>query len=166
LRRTDLQAASRATALEPRVALLESLGLFAGASRPVLERLAAAATTKTYPPATAIVREGDPADALYVLAQGDVQVSARGESGGTGQPIEVLRSPAFFGEIGLLEAIPRTATVTALSECRCERIAGEMFLEALTTSPPSPALMETARSRLAVTLPSRRSGSAATARTG
>jgi CRP-like cAMP-binding protein/predicted MFS family arabinose efflux permease len=166
LRRTDLQAASRATALEPRVALLESLGLFAGASRPVLERLAAAATTETYAPATAIVREGDPADALYVLAQGEVQVSARGKSGGTGQPIEVLRSPAYFGEIGLLEAIARTATVTALSECRCERIAGETFLEALTTSPPSTALMETARSRLAVTLPSRQIGSATTARTG
>jgi CRP-like cAMP-binding protein len=166
LRRTDLQSASRASELEPRVALLESLGLFAGASRPVLERLAAAAITETYAPATAIVREGDPADALYVLADGEVQVSAHGESGGTEQPIEVLMSPAFFGEIGLLEAIARTATVTALSECRCERIAGEAFLEALTTSPPSTALMETARGRLAVTLPSRRIAYATTSGTG
>jgi CRP-like cAMP-binding protein len=67
-----------------------------------------------------------------------------------------MSAPAFFGEIGVLEGIPRTATVTAVEACTCERIDGETFLEALTTSPPSTSLMETARSRLEVNHPSRR----------
>jgi CRP-like cAMP-binding protein len=63
---------------------------------------------------------------------------------------------SYFGEIGLLEGIPRTATVTAVEECRCYRIEGEEFLQALTATPPAPALMEGMRSRLALTHPSRR----------
>jgi CRP-like cAMP-binding protein len=66
-----------------------------------------------------------------------------------------MAAPSYFGEIGVLERIPRTATVTALTECRCERIDGEALLEALTTAPPSSSLMENARSRLLVTHPSR-----------
>lgn len=159
LRAIDRQTAGRARALEPTVALLESLSLFAGASRPILERLAAAATTNTFAPGTTIVSEGDPADALYVLARGEVQVSIGGADGEDVRSIAELAAPDFFGEIGLLEGIPRTATVTALDECQCERIDGDAFLEALITSPPSTALAETARGRLALAVPSRRASS-------
>ncbi len=55
----------------------------------------------------------------------------------------------------MLEGIPRTATVTALADCRCERIDGTEFLDALTTAAPSSSLMENTQSRLALTHPSR-----------
>ena len=90
-----------------------------------------------------------------MLVEGEVEVTARGEGGG---PVRVLRrmsGPDYFGEIGVLERIPRTATVTALSACRCEQIDGDTLLDALTTAPPSATLMENARSRLALTHPSR-----------
>jgi len=154
----DRQTAARARQLEPRVALLDGLGLFTGATRPILERLAGAAEDVAFAAGAAIVREGDTADALYVLAEGSVQVSARGEAGAVERPIRVMRAPAYFGEIGVLERIPRTASVTAGTECRCLRIGGAALLEALTTSPPSTSLMESARSRLALTHPSRRLG--------
>lgn len=156
LLRIDRATAARARELAPRVAVLESLGLFRGASRPILERLAGAAQEVTFSPGTAIVREGDPADALYVLTAGEVQVSARGEAGAEERPIRRMQAPTFFGEIGVLERIPRTATVTAIGECQCQRIDGDTLLESLTASPPSSSLMESARSRLAVTHPSRR----------
>jgi CRP/FNR family transcriptional regulator, cyclic AMP receptor protein len=139
----------------PKVAILEQLGIFAAASRPVLERLAAAETEGTFAPGTAIVREGDPAEALYVLAEGEVAVTAHGETGGPDQFIRTMTTPTYFGEIGVLERIPHTVTVTAVTDCRCERIAGTMLLEALSTAPASPALMENARSRLLVTHPAR-----------
>jgi CRP-like cAMP-binding protein len=66
-----------------------------------------------------------------------------------------MTAPSYFGEIGVLENIPRTATVTALGECRCERIDGDTLLDALTASPASSSLMENARGRLAVTHPKR-----------
>jgi CRP-like cAMP-binding protein/predicted MFS family arabinose efflux permease len=156
LLRIDRNTAARARQLAPRVAVLEALGLFAGASRPILERLAGAAEGVDFEPGTRIIQEGDPADALYVLIDGEVSVTARGEHGTEERPIRVMHAPAYFGEIGVLERIPRTASVTASSPCRCARIEGDMLLEALTTSPPSSSLMESARSRLAVTHPSRR----------
>jgi CRP-like cAMP-binding protein len=150
----DRQAAARAEELAPLVGLLEQLEIFATASRPVLERLAGVATEADFATGTAIVSEGDPADALYVLVEGEVDVSARGERGGSGRHIRTMTAPSYFGEIGVLEHIPRTATVTAVTPCRCERIEGADLLDALNTTPPSSSLMENARSRLAVTHPS------------
>lgn len=151
----DRASAAKATLLAPRVAVLEQLGIFAAASRSILERLAGGAQEVEFAPATAIVREGEPADAFYVLVEGEVEVTAHGEAGGPDRKIRTMTAPSYFGEIGVLEHIPRTATVTALSDCRCERIEGDQLLEALTTVPPSSSLMENARSRLSVTHPSR-----------
>lgn len=156
LLRIDRQTAERARELAPRVARLESLGLFAGGSRPILERLAAGAEPVSFPAGEVIIREGDPAEALFVLAEGTVEVSARGESGQAERVIRTMQAPSYFGEIGVLEKIPRTATVTALTPCQCDRIDAETVLEALTAAPPSASLIESARSRLAVTHPSRR----------
>jgi CRP-like cAMP-binding protein len=139
--------------LEPKVELLEKLEIFAAARRPILERLAAAATEVAFAPATSIVRERDAADALFVLAAGEVEVTAHGD--GPEHTLAELSAPSYFGEIGVLERIPRTATVTALTDCQCLRIDGETLLEALTTSPASSSLMETARGRLAATQPAR-----------
>jgi MFS family permease len=152
----DRRTASRARELEPKVALLAKLEMFAVASRPILERLAAAESEVRFEPGSVIIREGDPADALYVLVEGEVQVSARGESGGPEQKIRIMTGPSYFGEVGVLEGIARTATVTALTDCRCERIEGDTLLDALLASPPSSALVETARGRLAVTHPTRK----------
>jgi hypothetical protein len=155
LRAVDAQTAARAAELEPRVALLEGLGIFAAARRPILERLATAAVELTQPPASAIVREGDDADALYVLAEGEVEVTARGEGGGPEQKIRAMSAPTYFGEIGVLERIPRTATVTAITPVKLLRIDGEALRDALTASPASSSLMENARGRLALTHPGR-----------
>jgi hypothetical protein len=151
----DRGAAARTAELAPRIAVLEGLGIFATASRTVLERLAAAASEVEFAAASAIVREGEPAQMLYVLVEGEVEVSAHGESGGPERVLRRMSGPSYFGEIGVLARIPRTATVTALTPCGCLQIDGETLLEALTAAPPSSALMENARSRLALTHPSR-----------
>jgi CRP-like cAMP-binding protein len=152
----DRATAARTTVLAPRIAALEAVGLFTGASRPILERLAAEATEVSFEPGTAIVREGDTADAVYVLADGAAEVTARGEGGSVDRPIRTLTAPAFFGEIGVLEHIPRTATVTAAGPCQCVRIAADALLDAFTTTPPSSGVMESTRTHLALTHPSRR----------
>jgi len=151
----DRLAAERTAALAPRVALLEQLGFFASASRPVLERLAGIATEHTTPAGTAIVSQGEPADALYALAEGEVEVTSRGEAGEGERRIRLMSAPSYFGEIGVLEGIPRTASVTAITDVRVLRIEGRALLDALTGAPAATSLMENARSRLALTHPSR-----------
>ncbi len=150
----DRQAAARAAELAPRVAVLERLDIFSSGSRTVLERLAAAAGEVSFGAGTVIVGEGEPADALYVLTQGEVEVTARGEGRGPKRHLRTMAAPSYFGEIGVLRRIPRTATVTARTECHCYRIDGEALLDALTSAPASTSLMEMARTRLALTHPS------------
>jgi CRP-like cAMP-binding protein len=60
----------------------------------------------------------------------------------------------YFGEIGLIEALPRSATVTALTDARVLRVDGQAFVDALTAEAPSPALMDAASVRLGRTHPS------------
>jgi CRP-like cAMP-binding protein len=153
----DRDARARLAELAPRIAVLERLGIFASASQAVLERLAAASTEVSFPAGTTIVREGDAADALYVLLDGTAEVTTHGVwAPRPDRTLRVMRAGSYFGEIGLLEGIPRTATVSAVDECRCYRIDGDEFLQALTATPPAASLLEGARTRLAVTHPSRR----------
>jgi CRP-like cAMP-binding protein/predicted MFS family arabinose efflux permease len=154
--RVDRAAVQRMALLSPRIAFLESLGIFASASRTALERLAAGAEPIRAHPGARIVREGEPADALYALFDGSVDVAARGEAGEEPEYIRTMGPGTYFGEIGLLEQIPRTATVTAAEESRLYRIDGDLFLDVLMGSPPATSLVNQARMRLARTHPSRR----------
>jgi MFS family permease len=151
--RIDRAAAARLDELAPRIALLEQLGIFASANRAVLERLAAACTPVRAHAGDAVVTEGDEPDALYVIVSGRVDVKARGEAG-VEQHIRVMEPGTYFGEIGLLERIPRTATVTALEEVELYRIEGDAFLDALSTASATTSLLAGARMRLARTHPS------------
>jgi MFS family permease len=152
----DKIASGRALEFAPRISVLESLQIFAAAPRTVLERLAAGATESTVPAGTVIIAEGADADALYVLVSGEVEVLAEGESGSGPQHIRFMQSPAYFGEIGLIERIPRTATVRAVVDSTLWRIEGDTFLSALGESTPSKVLVQAVAGRLAVTHPSRR----------
>jgi hypothetical protein len=78
LLRADRTSAAEAERLRPRVRLLSELDLLAGADRRTLERLAAAAREVVMPAGTVIIREGDEADALWVLASGELSVQAIG----------------------------------------------------------------------------------------
>ncbi len=140
--------------LAPRVLLLEQLGMFATARRALLERLAAHLVDRDYAAGTPIILQGGPADYLYVLVEGTVEVSSSGENGGTSRPIRTMSAPAYFGELGILAQMPRTATVTALTDCHCALISGAELLEAIIGVSASNTLLEGARSRLSTTHPS------------
>ena len=153
LHRMDRTALRRVAELAPRIKILEQLGIFAAGSRAALERLAAACVETTVPAGEVIIREGDPADAFYVLLDGEVAVSAQGEAQRS-RRLREMGPGTYFGEIGLLAKVPRTATVEALEPCTIYRIAGQDFIDALTTSSPSGGLLEGAKTRLAQSHPS------------
>jgi MFS family permease len=152
----DREAAARLAELAPRIAVLERLSIFAAAGRPVLERLAGAAEEVEMPAGVVVVREGDPADAIFVLVDGGVEVTSRGEAEAEPAVLREMGPGTYFGEIGVLEGIPRTATVTTLEATHLLRIEGDAFLAAVTAGPAPTTLLEDARSRLARTHPSRR----------
>lgn len=150
----DRVAAARAVVLAPRVAILERMDLFAAASRSSLEGMAGASAELNVPAGTPVVVEGQTADAFYVVVDGRLDVTAVGEQGGEARWLRTLDSGSYFGEIGLLGHVPRTATVTAVTDCSLLRIEGGDFIDALTNLSASPSLLEGARTRLSLTHPS------------
>jgi len=73
--------------------------------------------------AQAIVREGEAADFFYVIHSGEALVTQSIE--GRAQVIAQLGAGDYFGEVGLLHDVPRTATVlageTGVVTIRCDR---------------------------------------------
>jgi MFS family permease len=145
---SDQRSAALLQVLEPRVALLDALDLFNGASRPTLERLAAHAAEAALPAGTYVVREGERADALWVLRSGTVTVTARGEAARVHR-LRTLHGPSYFGEIGLLRGLARTATVRATTDCELLRIDADDFFAALQSAAVSSSLLARSTARLA-----------------
>jgi MFS family permease len=152
LRALDARALADLSAVEPRIATLQALDIFAGATRAALERLARSAVEETVGVGTVLIREGATADDFFVLTDGTVDVSAVGE-GGVEHALGKLVPPDYFGEIGLLERRPRTATVIAASPCTILRINGDDFVDSLTVANLSPATLGRVQLRLARTHP-------------
>jgi len=107
------------------IALLRSIPLFAELPAPALEGLAAALTPAEVPAGTILIRQGDEGDAYYAIAAGELDVSKDGHfvrRCGRGEGV---------GEIALLRAVPRTATVTAHTDAMVYTLAKEPFLTAV-----------------------------------
>jgi Cyclic nucleotide-binding domain/Major Facilitator Superfamily len=96
-----------------------------------LELLAGAAVPMAAGPGRVIIREGEPADRFYVIAHGEVIVSING------QKIASEKAGNHFGEIGLLERIPRTATVTARTSVDLWALERDSFIAAVSGHPAS-----------------------------
>lgn len=152
-RRIDRRAAARSAELAPRVALLEQLGIFEAATPAQLEALAAAGTEERVSSGTVVIRQGDEPDDLFGVISGEVEVSL---VDGWEPPriVATLGESDYFGEIGLLEKRPRTATVTATTETRLFRIPGEDFMRIINEGPRiSTTLLGAVSNRLAITSP-------------
>jgi MFS family permease len=150
LLKADRESAASVARLAPRVSLLGALDLFTGASNSVLERLAAAAVEQEVSAGTVIIREGDEADALWILVSGTLAIEAVGPNGSTVELPDV-DAPSYVGELGLLHGAPRSATVTTKQASTLLRIDGTEFLNALEAAPPSVSLKTLAGVRLART---------------
>ena len=111
------------------IALLRSLPLFSPLGAPALEGLARGLAELQAPAGTVVVREGEPGDRFYVVAEGELDVSARGRE------LRTIGRGDGFGEIALLENVPRTATVTALTDSRLYALDKPSFLASVSSHP-------------------------------
>ncbi len=150
LARMDQANQAELALVEPRLALLQRAAILASSSRPVLERLARDATVVDVAAGQDVVREGDEADALYLVEAGAMRVSSH-EGTGRERELTSLGPGDYFGEIGLMRRIPRTATVSATAPGRLLRIDGGSFMAALASGEASSSLLEGAQARLART---------------
>jgi MFS family permease len=139
------------------IALLRSLPLFAELPAPAIEGLAAALTPLQLRAGAVLIRQGDPGDAYYAIAAGELDAVQ------DGQLLRRCGRGEGVGEIALLRAIPRTATVIARTAATVYELSREPFLAAVLGHAPTLRQADRiADARLATrTLPGNRDSSAA-----
>jgi MFS family permease len=124
--------------------ILASVPIFSPLPGASLEHLAGRLVPLRLEPGTIIVREGDPGDRFYIVAEGEVEITSEGA------PLTRLEAGGYFGEIALIRDVPRTATVVAKTPVVLYALDREDFLAAVTSHVPSEqAAEEVVSARLA-----------------
>lgn len=129
-----------AAASEPRrqLDLLETIPLFSPLSATTLETVAANLVALTFSPGSVVVREGETGDRFYIVESGRLEATR------DGRHLRDLVDGDFFGEIALLRDVPRTASVTAMSEVTLLALDRDEFVAVVTGHPDSAQAAEAA----------------------
>lgn len=114
--------------LNPRI--LKSVPLFSSFSDQQLSALLSCAQHRRYPRNSFVLHAGDETDALYIILAGQVKVLIPDEEGHE-VILTVLGPQDFFGEMGLLDDQPASASVETLEACEMVRISKSGFINCL-----------------------------------
>lgn len=115
---------------------LGQIPLFAGVDAATLRDVARDADDVDVPGGTVLAHEGRYEGYFYVVVSGVVQIER------DGLPVDTVRAGGFFGEVALLDAGPRTATVAALTDCRLLRFTARQFGDLVDRVPSVGAALE------------------------
>lgn len=110
--------------------LLKTVPLFSSLSDEQLRVLSPFVQLRSYPRSTFILRAGEETDALYVILSGRVKVLIPDEEGHE-VILTVMGPHEFFGEMGLLDDQPRSASVETLEQCDMLRFSKAGFMNCL-----------------------------------
>lgn len=122
-----------------RLLFLRRVELFSHCSPETLAHLATALKAVSITDGTAVCREGDPGDAMYLIQEGTLSVTTR--VGDDTIEIARLGSGQFFGEQALLTGAPRSATVRAVTNVTLWELSGVDFRELVARDPGLAAAM-------------------------
>ena len=102
--------------MEKLALLLRESPLFAGLEEKEIRRLVELAQLQRFHSGAVIVAQGSAGEALYLLCEGSLKVSALGEKDRVVSLATLNEPGTFFGEVSLVDPGPRSATVKAQSE--------------------------------------------------
>ncbi|MEM7678011.1 MAG: cyclic nucleotide-binding domain-containing protein, partial [Myxococcota bacterium] len=88
--------------------LLQKVALFQSVEGEELSRIASLLTPRDVPKDAHVVTQDEPGDALYIIAKGRMKVVLYGDNGRE-VILTLLKGGDFFGEMALLDDLPRSA---------------------------------------------------------
>jgi len=117
-----------------RVSLLRSISLFSGLSDAELEVLADRLGKRTFGRGVIIFHKDSPGNILYIIEAGKVRIFVLSESG---QEISfrIYGTGEVFGELSMLDGLPRSAGAVAMEETHVLTLQREDFMELLEAYP-------------------------------
>jgi CRP/FNR family cyclic AMP-dependent transcriptional regulator len=110
---------------DPKVARLTQVPLFAGCTKRDLEFVATRVDEVSLEPGQTLIREGQPTESFFILESGHVQVTR------AGKPARRMGPGEFFGEIGMLDGGPATATVVTDGPVEAMVLSHSQFRDAI-----------------------------------
>lgn len=116
---------------------VEALGrcrLFAGMGEEAIRAMARTLRARRFRRGEVLFHEGDPGDALFVVASGAVKVAVPSEDGEEAI-LATLRRGDFLGELALLDGAPRSASAVALEATETLALPRDQFLALVATEP-------------------------------
>jgi ATP-binding cassette subfamily B protein len=113
---------------------LQRIPLFSKLRLEVLGELAEQFNTESFESGVTIIREGAKGEKFYITVRGSLEVLKK-DAQGTDRQLRILQDGDHFGEIALLQWVPRTATVRTLSNTQCLSLSRERFARLVETQP-------------------------------
>ena len=108
---------------------LAAIDLFSKLEKSDLARIGKTLVSRKYPKGETIVSEGEQAVAFYIILSGKVDVRKGDRS------LSELGPGSCFGEMALLDGLPRAASLVALEDTECLAMTRWDFAAELRTSP-------------------------------
>ena len=109
--------------------LIADVPMFSACTKQEIKRIASLANRMEVAGGQTLTNEGDRGKEFFIIAEGDANVTVRGDQ------VATLGPGDFFGETALLDPGPRTATVTAATPMVVYKVEGEDFRSLLIDVP-------------------------------
>ena len=114
---------------DTKVEALQRAPLFADLSKDELGELAKRTDDLDFTAGKVLCKEGESGGEFYVIMDGEAEVTRNGKT------VATLGEGEFFGEVSLVQDVPRNATVTASTPLRCFVLTRGRFLHLLDDQP-------------------------------
>jgi CRP/FNR family transcriptional regulator, cyclic AMP receptor protein len=134
-----------------KVSLLRQIGFFSGLSDSELEAVADQLGKRTFGRGVILFHRGSPGDTLYIIESGKVRIFILSESGQE-MSVRVCGTGEIFGELSMLDGLPRSAGAVAVEETHVLTLQREDFLELFDVYPRlAPGIIATLTARVRYT---------------
>ena len=109
--------------------MLNAIPLFSSLSEKQLASVGAHAAWRVFEKGDVILRQGELADAFFVIASGQVKIYMT--EGGRDVILKTLSAGDFFGELPMFDREPRIASVAAIERCHLQTLSYKSFQRAM-----------------------------------
>lgn len=116
--------------LDEKIEVIKKTPIFDSLKQTDYEQIAKVSTVEEYEKDSIIFRENAAPDAFYLIVDGNVEILKEGK-GGKQEVLAVKRNYEVFGEMAVIDDLPRSATIKARTDIKLLKIEKEEFVELL-----------------------------------
>jgi CRP/FNR family transcriptional regulator len=114
---------------------LRACGLFSQADDATIDALVGALRIRRFRKGETVFHQGDPGDALFIMANGSVKVVLPSDEGAEPAIVAILGPGEFFGELAILDGAPHSATIVAIEPTETLVLQRDAFLALIDSQP-------------------------------